>query len=94
MSNFSNTIWRKARKDHICEECLNSIKKGEHYHHTTGIQDGEFYNRKDCSKCRIIFEKALQLKIIDDIDCETMYCSLKEWVGKELYQELEKLCGY
>lgn len=45
-------MYRKARKDHTCYACADTIKKGYHYHYEfcTGGDDGpEYY--KHCMRC-------------------------------------------
>ena len=45
------TVWRKARKKHICYECESPIDPGETYQETTGIWEGEFQRFKFCELC-------------------------------------------
>ena len=39
-----------------CEHCGREIKKGQHYSHTSGVdEDGEYYNLIMCRKCGQLF---------------------------------------
>lgn len=41
----------KARKDHVCWECVGTIKAGEKYHKHHGIWQGEAATYKVCLDC-------------------------------------------
>lgn len=42
---------RKARKEHICCECRETIKPGEKYEHVSGCWDGSWSTYKTCLVC-------------------------------------------
>jgi hypothetical protein len=41
----------KARKEHICGECHQTINTGEKYEVYTGTWEGDFFTAKTCSSC-------------------------------------------
>lgn len=46
----------KARKAHVCEYCLHSIKKGEVYNHDI-FKDNSIYTFNSHVNCRLLAEK-------------------------------------
>ena len=44
---------RKARKDHVCSECRNPIRRGNLYDEVTGIFDGSPFRYRICLTCRL-----------------------------------------
>lgn len=42
---------RRARKDHVCDECRCPIQRGTEYDYYRGICDGEFLVSKTCLDC-------------------------------------------
>ena len=42
----------KARKEHTCDWCGSTIKKGEKYKYSKNVQDGDIYSWKECDKCK------------------------------------------
>ena len=42
---------RKARKEHVCCECREPIKKGEQFEYTSGKWDGRIQAFKTCAYC-------------------------------------------
>lgn len=40
-----------ARKDHLCCECKEPIRKGDSYHFERGKWEGEFSSFKTCREC-------------------------------------------
>jgi len=48
MAEFCNEFYPKARKEHICCECREVIKKGQKYQLFTGKWEGEFGIFKTC----------------------------------------------
>ena len=54
MLDFYNKSKPKARKDHICEYCGQTIRKGEVYSYETGKYDGDMFTRKLCLVCENI----------------------------------------
>lgn len=50
----STVTIRKARKQHVCDECGRTIKPGERYEHISGIWDGHADSNKTCLGCKAI----------------------------------------
>ena len=48
---FCATTMRRARKDHRCYECGDTIEPGETYEVIEGMWDGSFETYKTCSGC-------------------------------------------
>jgi len=42
---------RKARKEHVCDECHEKIPPGTKYEFMRFIDDGEFFQHKTCLPC-------------------------------------------
>lgn len=67
-SGDPNRVWRvitrKARKEHLCEECGGRILPGYRYHYGSGISaDGDAFDIKWCDACDVklrAFQKAEQ----------------------------------
>lgn len=51
MSELERNEWRKARKEHCCDICENTIKKGESYFYQSFKDGGEFWKIKYCRIC-------------------------------------------
>lgn len=51
-----NETWRKARKEHRCDECAGAILPGERYLSYRWICQGEPGSFKECAKCRTVRE--------------------------------------
>ena len=43
---------RKAKKNHICNECKSTINIGENYEYISGKWDGVISSHKTCLSCR------------------------------------------
>jgi hypothetical protein len=48
-----NQTRRKARKEHVCDECRDPIRRGNHYDEITGIFDGSPFRYRICLVCRL-----------------------------------------
>lgn len=59
--------WRKARKEHRCFACLETIRKGDRYHHVAQVYDGEFATFAHCVRCMSII-KALWAAGAETVD--------------------------
>lgn len=46
-----NESWRGARKQHRCCECRRTIERGERYHYTFGVWDGDADQYTTCAQC-------------------------------------------
>jgi len=55
-ATVGRTETRRARKEHVCDECRETIKAGETYEHVTGCWDGEWATFKTCWFCLRIRE--------------------------------------
>lgn len=53
MPACSDSVMRKARKQHKCYECQRPIEPGERYEYYSGIWDGEPESYKTCRHCKI-----------------------------------------
>lgn len=49
---FYDSVVRKARKAHKCDECGKPIEPGQLYYYGSGKFDGDFYEIKECRRCR------------------------------------------
>ncbi len=56
MPDFFNEALHKARKAHMCDECLCDIKIGETYKRSSGKWDGRVDSYKQCQKCLGLIE--------------------------------------
>lgn len=80
---YSET-WRKARREHQCEECGTRIVPGESYRAASGIWDGRAATHKQCAECATVWDWAQSLP---DVYPEEGPCFgglvlwLKEWDG-------------
>ena len=54
MAELCDESYPKARKEHICCECREVIKKGQKYQLFTGKWEGEFSAFKTCIACAAI----------------------------------------
>ncbi len=48
---FSSSDWRRARKEHQCEECYQPIRPREQYKRIAGKYDGTMYSYALCGQC-------------------------------------------
>lgn len=58
---------RKARKEHTCCACEETIRPGDYYHLTTVINDGLVVRYKRCVRCQRIH---VHLRELGDYDCD------------------------
>jgi len=79
---LSKTV--KARKQHECCECMGSIKRGEHYHYTSGVWDGTPYSFKQCLNCGDIFNAASEIAFSEGIEGPS-FRDLKYWFMENEY---------
>lgn len=52
-NEFSNTVTRRAKKEHKCNECRRAILIGERYTYHSWKFDGDFATAKVCGHCQI-----------------------------------------
>ncbi len=76
MPSCFTQVNRKARKDHKCCECFETIQKGETYSYTSGVWDGTGQSFKQCTNCHEIMEAAANMTEFDDPPC---FCDLSGW---------------
>jgi len=48
---FSREAWRKARKQHECVECGETINPGDRYEYSCGVWDGSWDDHHTCAPC-------------------------------------------
>ena len=60
-----NVSWRRARKEHKCIECVETIKIGARYEYTFTVFEGNASSHKTCEFCANEWERLL--KKHDDI---------------------------
>jgi len=49
--SFYSKRRHKAKKEHVCGECNQTIAIGEHYEYVVGKEAGRFYVAKTCNQC-------------------------------------------
>ncbi len=47
--------WRKARIEHVCTGCHETISPGHHYQSTASLFDGHWTTWKHCRRCDDLF---------------------------------------
>jgi hypothetical protein len=47
--------WRRARKEHRCCACRETIRAGDRYHYVSGIWEGGPASFKHCARCWAMF---------------------------------------
>jgi len=73
-----HTEWRKARKEHTCEECGEPIKVGERHEYVCGLWDGRWDRHRTCAPCVAI---------------RARYCP-HGFIYGELAQQIEECLGF
>ncbi len=48
---FFTEVWRRARVEHSCCECLGTIQPGEDYQTISGKWNGDIFSFKTCAAC-------------------------------------------
>lgn len=48
--------WRKAAKQHTCDACSETIRKGDRYHVWRALYDGHWSSMKHCARCWTIVD--------------------------------------
>lgn len=59
------TVMRKARKEHRCCECSNTIKIGDIYEYVSGIWDNQASSYKTCGLCADVRSLIILIRRID-----------------------------
>ena len=52
---FWHEEWRRARKQHTCYACRETIQPKYLYHYSAGSWDGHFQTFKHCARCWKVF---------------------------------------
>lgn len=47
--------WRRARLQHRCVGCSETILKGDRYHYCWGVYDGHPEHFKHCARCWVVY---------------------------------------
>lgn len=55
-NDITNHEHRTARKEHVCEGCGETIRKGDTYHHTSALFDGHWSTWKHCERCNAMMQ--------------------------------------
>ncbi len=61
MTDFHSQSEHVARKDHQCDFCSTTIKKGERYSNSTGVFEGDFFTWKEHLDCRAALLEYMKL---------------------------------
>lgn len=48
--------WRRARKEHRCVACRETIRRGDRYHRTVQAYDGTVDESRHCARCWFMCE--------------------------------------
>lgn len=51
---YQETYVKRARRQHICDECCGPIFAGEPYRRVTGVWESEFCSHNECIACQEI----------------------------------------
>lgn len=76
------SVERKARKEHKCCECYQTITKGQVYTYTSGVWNGEPEDFKQCLACSDIMDKASIYG--SDIEHYPAYTGLANWFEDQI----------
>ena len=74
-AEFYHEEHRKARKEHVCCECDETIKPGEMYEHVTGKWEDEIMTYKTCDLC---------VRIRNEYCCSWVFGQLREEIRQAL----------
>lgn len=55
-----NVTWRKARKQHRCCECMDTIQPGQRYEHIFSVFEGDVTIFKTCEFCAAEFDRLVK----------------------------------
>jgi hypothetical protein len=65
----------KCRKDHSCDGCSRTIRKGETAEHNTGLFDGAWYSSYVCDKCQRVIMAIAVKEMLHGCEWHTAWCS-------------------
>lgn len=86
---FFNEDWRRARKEHRCDECRKAIEKGQSYKYISGKWDGEISVYKVCTDCDTLREKIAAIELGRGCSSSESYCPLGALMEeKEHYKDV------
>ena len=75
----------KCRKDHPCEGCLRTIRKGERAEYNSGLFDGHWYSYYVCDRCQRLIMAIAANELLEGCPWHTAWCSpcdLAEYVAE------------
>lgn len=85
---------RRARKEHRCHACRELIRRGDLYHYTFLVFEGETEQTKRCARCELMW-RALSAKMTsgDEWCHEALDCghSYRERFGEDPPEEIARL---
>lgn len=58
-SEYSETVKRRARKPHRCDDCFSIIEPRSVYFNTRGVTCGSWWGWKRCSQCQALYDLML-----------------------------------
>lgn len=84
--SYQDTIKRKSRKEHRCDECGTTIKAGESYHETRGVYDGRWWGHTACEGCGVVCGMAYE-DLGHDFEFDGSY-GLSDWMWEQGYEAI------
>ena len=79
--------YRKARKEHKCCECGQTINAGDDYQVITGLWDGRWDEFKTCEKCADLRDSLMDVSCPALGDLRADYAEYLENIGAVKYDE-------
>lgn len=80
---YNEKIIEKARKDHKCDLCGETITKGISYKNISGLFDGHFFETKVCCQCipvQLKFFEIHRSELYDGYDTDDVAEDVRETV--------------
>lgn len=59
MPRVHTDVQRRARKDHCCDGCAETIRRGDKYLYCSGLWDGRWDDYKYCLRCAAFIDAIL-----------------------------------
>jgi len=63
-ATFLKDTWPKARKEHLCSDCGETIRKGEKYNCLVTVFDGDLVPYNICKSCIILSDRITGTEIL------------------------------